>query len=343
MKFSCQLVAGSLAVLVLSACSSNPQELRQAKDDFAYLDTAPMQSWTIPEGAEPQFYPNYDIPQGNYSGAIGRNVDIRPPQQVLGLIPGARAEVTDGDVTLWFMRDDEAQQVWQVAQDVVTERGILLREGSTSRLETDWVSWASDDEEQLISARYVLEKFNANNRVALKLVLVEWRSGERVLTPSEVTKERFTAYMANEISIKYDQELRAEAQLKAQQLVKNIPLSMGSDRSGLKVIIVRAPFSVFWERAAELLPQIGFELEERNGSQGQIKAKFEGLDDDYWAELGAEPLELRPIVYSFALGDLGNRTSVALSEPDGKPAPDEALEALLSALQVVIDGNSKAE
>lgn len=343
MKFSHQLVTGSLAVLVLSACSSNPQELRQAKDDFTYLDTAAMQSWTIPEGAEPQFYPNYDIPQGDYQGAIGQNVDIRPPQQVLGLIPGARAEMTDGSVTLWFMRDDEAQQVWQVAQDVVTERGILLREGGASRLETDWVSWPSGDEEQLISARYVLEKFNANNRVALKLMLVEWRSGERVLTPGEVEKERFTAYMANAISIKYDQNLRAEAQLKAQQLVKNIPLSMGTDRSGLKVIVVRAPFTVFWERAAELLPQIGFKLEERNRSQGQIKAKFEGQDDDYWTALGAEPLELRPIIYSFALGDLGNRTSLALSEPNGKPAPDEALEAVLSALQAVIKESSKTE
>lgn len=342
MKFSHQLVASSLAVLVLSACSGSPQELRQAKDDFDYLNTPSMQSWTVPEGATPQFYPNYEIPAGDFQGAVGADVDIRPPQQVLALIPGARAEVDNGEVTLWFIRSDEAEQVWQLAQDVVTERGTVLRENSATRQETDWVEWHSEDEEEPIGARYVLDKFNANNRVALKLSLSEWRQGERVTLPTVGMRDRYTSFMVNLISARYDQQLRDEAQRQAQQRVKNIPVSMGTDRSGLNVIIVRAPFNVFWERAVELLPQLGFKLEERNRSQGYIKAKFERQDDEYWAELGTEPPELRSISYSFALGDLGNRTSLALSEPGGKPAPDGVLESVLPALRAVIE-RSQAE
>ncbi|KGK12586.1 outer membrane protein assembly factor BamC, partial [Vibrio navarrensis] len=92
MKFSRQLVLSSLAVLVLTACSSSPTQRRQAKDDFTYLETADLQTWNLPEGATAQFYPNFDIPQGNFSGGIGQEVDIRPPQQILELIPGARYE-----------------------------------------------------------------------------------------------------------------------------------------------------------------------------------------------------------------------------------------------------------
>lgn len=61
MKFSRQLVLSSLAVFVLSACSGSATQRRQAKDDFAYLETPPLEQWQLPEGATPQFYPNYNI------------------------------------------------------------------------------------------------------------------------------------------------------------------------------------------------------------------------------------------------------------------------------------------
>ncbi len=72
MKFSRQLAVSSLAVIVLAACSSDPNTRREAKDDFNYLDAPPLESWTLPEDATPQFYPNYEIPKGDYSGGIGR-------------------------------------------------------------------------------------------------------------------------------------------------------------------------------------------------------------------------------------------------------------------------------
>ena len=92
MKLSHQLVVSSLAVFVLSACSGDATQRRQAKDDFDYLNTPPLTEWNNIEGVNPRNYTNYQIPQGEFSGGVGRDVDIRPPQQVLELIPGARAE-----------------------------------------------------------------------------------------------------------------------------------------------------------------------------------------------------------------------------------------------------------
>ena len=64
MKLSSQLVFSSLAVFVLTACSGGANQRRQAKDDFEYLNTPALEEWSVPAGAQPQFYPNYRIPQG---------------------------------------------------------------------------------------------------------------------------------------------------------------------------------------------------------------------------------------------------------------------------------------
>ena len=106
MKLSHQLVVSTLAVLVLSACSSSPAQRRQAKNDFDYLNTTPLKDLQLLEDAEPEFYKTYQIPSGQYTGGQGKEVDIRPPQQVLELIPGARVERKNGDITLWVLKED---------------------------------------------------------------------------------------------------------------------------------------------------------------------------------------------------------------------------------------------
>lgn len=70
MKFTHQLVISSLAVFVLSACSGGASQRRQAKDDFEYLETPALKEWQLPQGATPQFYPNYEIPNGDFSGGV---------------------------------------------------------------------------------------------------------------------------------------------------------------------------------------------------------------------------------------------------------------------------------
>ncbi|MDG3088828.1 outer membrane protein assembly factor BamC [Vibrio hannami] len=338
MKFSHQLVVSSLAVLVLSACSGSPQERRQAKDDFDYLDANPLDTWVMPEGAEPQYYPNYEIPNGDFKGAIGREVDIRPPQQILELIPGARTELVDGEVTMWLIREGEVDKIWQTAQDMTQERGIGIRESSDNHIETEWVSWNSEDEEYLIEARYAIDRFKANNRYGFKISLIEWREDGKLQEVSATNLERYNVFMTNLVTSKYDQVLREEALAKAQELVKSIPISMGTDRSGLPVIIARAQYNVFWENAVDVLPAIGFQLEERNRSQGLIKAKYYAPDDKFWESIGHKPISLdEKNTYSFSLGDLGNRTSISISDSSGKPVTEEVLQTIAPVIAAVIE------
>lgn len=335
MKFSRQLVLSSLAVLVLTACSNSPTQRRQAKDDFTYLETADLQTWNLPEGATAQFYPNFDIPQGNFSGGIGQEVDIRPPQQILELIPGARYERNQGEITLWLIKQEEAEEVWQTVLNMLAERQIPIQTSSETHVETGWLVWKSEDEETDIGSRYSVDRFEANNRYGFRISLIDWREGTQIKPVTLTNKERYNVFMTNLVTSQYDQNKRDEAQRKAQELVKQIPITMGSDRSGFPVIIARTPYNVLWQRLPTILPRIGFNIEERNQSQGTLKAKYASPDDEFWNEIGVKPLELKSGTYTFLFGDLGNRTSINVTNSAGKPVEEELLKSLAPVLAAV--------
>ncbi|ELV8718191.1 outer membrane protein assembly factor BamC [Vibrio vulnificus] len=336
MKFSRQLVLSSLAVFVLSACSGSATQRRQAKDDFAYLETPPLEQWQLPEGATPQFYPNYNIPQGEFTGGIGKQVDIRPPQQILELIPGARYERSQGEVTLWLIKQEEADEVWQTVKDMLAERQIPIDMQSDTHIETGWVTWRSEDEEMEIGSRYAIDRFEANNRHGFKINLIDWREGTELKPVTVTNKERYNVFMTNLVTSQYDQVKRDEAQRRAQELVKQIPITMGTDRSGFPVIIARTPYNVLWQRLPTILPQMGFTIDERNQSQGTIKAKYASPDDEFWNEIGVKPMELKSGTYTFLFGDLGNRTSINVTDSSGKPVEEAFLKSMAPVLAAVV-------
>ncbi|MFV0449410.1 MAG: outer membrane protein assembly factor BamC [Vibrio sp.] len=336
MKFTRQLVISSLAVLVLSACS-NSTHRRQAKDDFTYLETKSFSEWQLTEGAAPEFYPNFEIPQGNYHGGVGSAVDVRPPQQVLELIPGARAERQKGEISLWMVRKEEADKVWDTVLKVIAERKIKTVSQTSDRVETDWVSWVTEDEDVELGARYQVIRVEANNRYGFKVSLIDWREDGKQMPVSTTNKERYNALMTNLVTTRYDLDAREEAARKAQELVKQIPISMGADRSGLPVIIARSPYDVLWPRLPNILPRMGFTIEERSQSQGTVKAKYAAPDDDFWQEIGVQPIELKSGTYTFLFGDLGNRTSINVTDSSGKPVEEELLKDMVPVLAAVID------
>lgn len=244
-------------------------------------------------------------------------MDIRPPQQILELIPGARYERNQGEVTLWLIKQEEADEVWQTVKDMLAERQIPIDMQSDTHIETGWVTWRSEDEEMEIGSRYAIDRFEANNRHGFKINLVDWREGTELKPVTVTNKERYNVFMTNLVTSQYDQVKRDEAQRRAQELVKQIPITMGTDRSGFPVIIARTPYNVLWQRLPMILPKMGFTIDERNQSQGTIKAKYASPDDEFWNEIGVKPMELKSGTYTFLFGDLGNRTSINVTDSSG--------------------------
>lgn len=337
-----RLAVTAVMVAVLAGCSGGAERRRQANQDFNYLETKPLGAWNLPAEAQASQVNDYAIPAQNFPGELGAGVDIRPPQQVLALIPGARA-VKDADgVSLLLLKPEELTKVWQLTQRLISERNIKLRSQSVNAMETDWVNWTNEDEESEIGSRYLIEKSSEVNRYSYKISLIDWREGGKTTPVSAINKERYSILMTNLVMSRYDEQERELARLRAQELVKQIPISMGQDRSGLPVIIARAPYNVFWERLPNMLGQLGFTVEGRNRSQGIVEVKFRSPDDEFWTELGTQPIELDNRSYRLQLGDLGNRTSVNVTDTDGKPVTEEALKSMAPVFAAAIERANKS-
>ena len=254
---------------------------------------------------------------------------------MLELIPGARLERSNGEVTLWLLRKDELDLVWQTVQNMISTNQIPVEKQSENLIETGWVTWNSADEDMEIGSRYDISRFEANNRFGFKVNLVDWREGEQVKEVSRTNRERYNVLMTNLVTARYDQQVREDAQKKAQELVKQIPITMGTDRSGLPVIIARAQYNVLWQRLPELLPKIGFTIESRSQSQGTVEARYASPDDAFWNDIGVKPIDLDAGKYTFLFGDLGNRTSINVTNSSGKPVEAEFLKSLAPVLAAV--------
>jgi outer membrane protein assembly factor BamC len=171
--------------------------------------------------------------------------------------------------------------------------------------------------------------------------LIDWREAGQVKPVTATNKERYNALMTNLVTARYDLDLREEAARKAEELVKHIPITMGADRSGFPVIIARTPYNVLWQRLPRLLPNMGFTIEERNQSQGTVKAKYAKPDDAFWNDIGVKPIGLDSGTYTFLFGDLGNRTSINVTDSSGKPVEEQLLKDMVPVLSAVVGKNSE--
>ena len=72
-----------------------------------------------------------------------------------------------------------------------------------------------------------------------------------------------------------------------------------------------------------------------------MKAKYAAPDDAFWTEVGVKPIGLSSGTYTFLFGDLGNRTSINVTDSSGKPVEEELLKDMVPVLSAVADKHAK--
>ncbi|WP_096619331.1 outer membrane protein assembly factor BamC [Candidatus Enterovibrio altilux] len=324
MQLKFKLSLSAIIITILAACSSE-KTLRQASNDFTYLKSAPLSTWQTLPNQKSEFSNIYSIPNSNVAGPIGRSIDIRPPQQILALIPGAHYERDTKGVTIWMPNEEHTKRLWHTITSMINEKQISMHSSFVNDIETNWLVWSIEDNNEVIESLYTVTLVSEHKRTGLRIDMIRWKRNEQIEDVSIGMRDNYNAQMTNILIAHYNRELRKEAHIKAEKLITNISISLGKDRSGLPVIIAWEPYDVFWEHVSVMLGECGFIIKERNHSQGTLTVKYKVPDDAFWKGINTKPLQFNRDNYNVQLGDLGNRTSINVTDSTGKPIKEEQL------------------
>lgn len=318
-----KIVLSLLTMSVLAGCS-NPETRAQANRGFDYEDatlrTTPL---LIPDGLEaPDFNGEYVIPaptQGVIGGVTGKAVDVRPPTQVLPLVRGTEAMDSDIGSGLWFYQ----QRLDQPLEQELSQALESFFKGQKAEFTQTAQGWRSNgraigNEKQQFSWQLMPDA--VRRAVAVQ---VSAEGGQTMLTQD---RQRAEAAMLNAFSLSYQRALTQQ-----QELLDRSPIQLTLDQSQGRLLTDEG-YDRSWKRLVTLLPQLGFDLTNRQQALGYVDVEFDGLSDGKWRDLGLPALDIPEQEYRIQLGDLGEQSSITLSDKNKTPVSADILSQLARTL-----------
>ncbi|MDN8543293.1 outer membrane protein assembly factor BamC [Erwinia sp. DT-104] len=330
-------VVGLSLVMLLAACSSDQRYKRQVSGDESYLKAADINELHAPAGMIlPLQNGDFDIPSASAKGAVGKQLDIRPPAQPLALINGARTQFAGNSGVL--LVDNASGALWPQVVTVVQTRNypIASRTDGSQTLTTDWVQWNRADEDHQYRGRYQIAVQQQGYQQALSVKLLELEQEGKAVT-SPVQLQRYTAQMLNELSAGLDKIATTRDDAAVKGSTAQINVQSGADDTGLPTLVVRAPFNLVWERLPTALERVGMKITDRNRPQGSLNVTYSAPSSETWDSIGAKDPELTDGNYKLQVGDLDNRSSLQFLDPKGHALTQSQNDALVAVFQAAFN------
>nr|WP_113864694.1 outer membrane protein assembly factor BamC [Brenneria salicis]NMN92266.1 Beta-barrel assembly machine subunit BamC [Brenneria salicis ATCC 15712 = DSM 30166]RBP67603.1 Beta-barrel assembly machine subunit BamC [Brenneria salicis ATCC 15712 = DSM 30166]RLM32412.1 outer membrane protein assembly factor BamC [Brenneria salicis ATCC 15712 = DSM 30166] len=332
-------VVGISLVMLLAACSSDQRYKRQVSGDESYLETPEHQALNTPGGIIlPVQNGDYDIPPATLKGAIGKDLDIRPPVQPLALLNGSRTQIAGGTATLLLENNAQNSQLWSQVIRVLQEKSFTIadRQDASQTLTTDWISWPRQDEDVPYQGRYQIAVQQQGYQIALVVKLLALQlNNNPVAAPDQI--QRYTGLMLNTLSEALDSQATARENALANRASGSLDVQSGSDDTGLPLLIVRGPYTVVWERLPAALSKIGMTINDRSRPQGSVSLTYKAPGSGTWDDLGAKDPELPNGDYKLQVGDLDNRSSLQFIDGKGHTLSQSQNDALVAVLQAAFN------
>ncbi|GAB5991695.1 outer membrane protein assembly factor BamC [Aeromonas enteropelogenes] len=347
-----RLVLSVATVAVLAGCST-PQDRKMANRGFEYEDARlEGRAFLIPAGlSAPTFNSQFDIPplpESSREGALGAKVDVRPPAQLLTVVPGSQVVPNASEPTIAYYALSSGQSVerdtWSFLMNFLAKYKVSTEklDQQAGVLQTGWFDntvaldgWAEDDEDFKIRQRYQFTVRNDEQRHAVNMSVrvldhEETIDGETSNRMSEAEAQRYAARVLNQFSLYYDSQLKAREQHKASD---GMGLELGLDNNELAAWVANGSFEQVWRRLNQVLPKYGFIIKDTQQSLGWIDVEYEEPGAEFWQAKGSEPFKLDEEKYRFQLGEMaGGKTSITLFDKDKKPVSSGVISQMYISL-----------
>lgn len=328
-------VAGISVMLLLTGCSHDQHYKREVNGNLDYLQAAPLKELTVPAGMIlPLQNGSYNLPEAGGEGAVGKQLDIRAPQQALPLVNGSRAQVQGNMGTLLITNINNS--LWNQVIDILTAQHIPIaqRNDTNQQLTTDWINWNRADEDHQYRSRYQITVQSQGYQQAIIVRQTDLVHQENAVTEPSL-QQSYTVQLLNQLS----KGLNAQQPIHGAGVTQSGALTVQSaaDDTGLPNLVVRASFDNTWQRLPAALARAGFKVSDTRRAEGNLQLSYDGLNSDGWRDLGASDPQLTTGKYKLQVGDLDNRSSLQFIDPKGHVLTQTQNDALVAVLQAAFN------
>lgn len=335
---SCLVIA-----FVLTGCVRFETRM-QANGDFNYQKTQLGDKYQTGGFSNDEARSKFDIPvlskSQKESGQLAKNVDIRPPTQLMPVIDGVLLESGESQSSkIWFnafaKSDDINDKVWALLVSYLAKNKIeiasqnnVLQELETELYRQEYIYGGSLNESTVIkqsSYHFLLDKQDSGHSVALNVELLTYTEE----SDGKALNFKLTDKNKQRIELRFINDLLEYAYNEQQEKVLNgldnqpLPIKLGFDDNHQMAWIVEDEFADTWRKLPELLTLLHFEIIEADKNMGYFLLKFTTPDSDYWEENSLHSFKLVNAEYFIQLGELaGGETSILWLDEDKKVLAD---------------------
>jgi outer membrane protein assembly factor BamC len=282
--------------------------------------------------------PTFDIKpltkEQEVNGVNGKEVDIRPPTQLMPVLDGV---LLDPDLTQTkilfnaFKQEGNIQEkVWNVILQYLASKNATSVESNHNTLTIDTGPVINERSFGMLSkntireeGRYTLQlAVGADKRsVSLTVDVQDFKDendGETITHllngPSKRNLE--VGFINDVLAFAY---VKQESEALIASDTKPLPIKLGFDETHQTAWIVDANFTEVWNKLPSLLSLMSFSPVEDDKNLGYFLVKFDRQDAEYWKERNLNPIYLPEGEYYVQLGELtGEDTSITWLDSDKK-------------------------
>ncbi|PXZ06086.1 outer membrane protein assembly factor BamC [Gilliamella apicola] len=190
-------VLSVITSMFLVGCSNDQRYKREVDSNEDYLNAPALKSLIIPEGVSvPQEVGEYYVINNNVEGAVGKQLDIRPPVLTISTIPDAFVLYKNGTVTF---NVPVSYGIWNNIPNTLNKQNILVSSSDSTTIKINDAIITRKDEQQPVNASFVVTRQMHGNAETITIVLSALTRGGENLMSQPIEVQRYVVGLFNHI------------------------------------------------------------------------------------------------------------------------------------------------
>lgn len=190
-------VLSVITSMFLVGCSNDQRYKREVDSNEDYLNAPALKSLIIPKGVSvPQEVGEYYVINNNVEGAVGKQLDIRPPVLTISTIPDAFVLYKNGTVTF---NVPVSYGIWNNIPNTLNKQNILVSSSDSTTIKINDAIITRKDEQQPVNASFVVTRQMHGNAETITIVLSALTRGGENLMSQPIEVQRYVVGLFNHI------------------------------------------------------------------------------------------------------------------------------------------------